>query len=65
MEPVWRRVLDELEPLGVGASTVHAEKEQLLARKLGVHGLPCLIVLLDGRAAVYKDSLYSVQKIVG
>lgn len=65
IEPIWRRVTEELEPVGFGIATVHAENEPLLARKIGIHSLPCLILLMDGKASVYKETLYSVQKVVG
>ncbi|XP_043787548.1 dnaJ homolog subfamily C member 16 [Apis laboriosa] len=64
IEPTWRRLIDELEPLGLGLATAHAEKESALARKLGIHSLPCLVVIIDGRTSVYKESLFSIQKIV-
>ena len=64
VEPTWRRLIDELEPLGLGLATAHAEKESALARKLGIHSLPCLVITIDGRTSVYKESLFSVQKIV-
>ncbi|PNF40918.1 hypothetical protein B7P43_G14976 [Cryptotermes secundus] len=64
IEPIWRRVTEELEPVGFGIATVHAENEPLLARKIGIHSLPCLILLMDGKASVYKETLYSVQKVV-
>lgn len=65
VEPMWRRITEELEPVGFGIATVHAENEPLLARKIGIHSLPCLILLMDGKASVYKETLYSVQKVVG
>lgn len=65
VEPTWRRLIDELEPLGLGLATAHAKKESTLARRLGIHSLPCLVVTLDGRTSVYKESLLSIQKIVG
>ncbi|XP_031828504.1 dnaJ homolog subfamily C member 16 l(3)80Fg isoform X1 [Nomia melanderi] len=64
VEPTWRRLVDELEPLGLGLATAHAEKESALARRLGIHSLPCLVVTIEGRTSVYKESLFSVQKIV-
>lgn len=64
VEPVWRRIMEELEPIEVGIATVHAENEKALARKAGVSALPCLVLLSDGRLSSYKESLYSVQKIV-
>lgn len=65
MEPTWRRLIDELEPLGVILVTAHAERESAFARKMGVHSLPCLTMILEGRTSVYKESLFSVQKVVG
>lgn len=65
VEPTWRRLIDELEPLGVNLVTVHTEKERVLTRKLGVHSLPCLGVVLDGKTSMFKESLYSVPKIIG
>lgn len=65
VEPTWRRLINELEPLGLGLATAHAEKESALARRLGIHSLPCLVFTMDGRTSVYKESLFSVQKIVG
>ena len=65
VELIWRQVIEDLEPLGFGVATVDAENEALLARKIGIHSLPCLILLMDGKASVYKETLFSVQKIVG
>ncbi|RLU16233.1 hypothetical protein DMN91_011993 [Ooceraea biroi] len=64
VEPTWRRLIDEIEPLGLGLATAHAEKESILARRLGIHSLPCLVITVDGRTSVYKESLFSIQKIV-
>ncbi|XP_012282592.1 dnaJ homolog subfamily C member 16 [Orussus abietinus] len=64
VEPIWRRLMEELEPLGVGLVTVHAEREPALARRLGMHSPPCLAVTLDGRTNIYRESLFSVQKVV-
>lgn len=91
VEPVWRRIMEELEPignfvlsvinpatsekseekmknfrfLGIGIATVHAENEKALARKVGIPALPSLILVLEGRPRIYKESLFSVQKVVG
>ncbi|RZF48584.1 hypothetical protein LSTR_LSTR012545 [Laodelphax striatellus] len=64
MEPVWRRVTDELEPIGVGVATVHTEHEPMLTRRVGVHGLPCLAILIEGKTYIYKQSVFSIQKVV-
>lgn len=65
IEPIWRRLVEELELLGCGIATVHSENEQMLSRKIGIRTLPSLVVLIDGKASLYKESLFSVQKIVG
>lgn len=49
----------------VGIATAHAENEPMLARRVSVHSLPCLVLLIDGKPVVYKESLFSVQKVVG
>uniref|UniRef100_A0A1B6DHU2 DnaJ homolog subfamily C member 16 n=1 Tax=Clastoptera arizonana TaxID=38151 RepID=A0A1B6DHU2_9HEMI len=64
VEPIWRRVMEELEPIGVGIATVHAENEPMLARRVSVHSLPCLVIVTDGKPSVYKGNLFSVQKVV-
>nr|CAD7444027.1 unnamed protein product [Timema bartmani] len=64
VEPVWRRILEELEPLGMGLATIHAENEQLLTRKIGVSTLPSLVMLIDGKPSIYKETIFSVQKII-
>lgn len=63
IEPIWRRVIEELEPIGVEIATVHSENEQSLAKRCGIASVPSLVLLIDGRTYVYKES-YSVQKIV-
>ncbi|KAK0166405.1 hypothetical protein PV328_004828 [Microctonus aethiopoides] len=64
VEPIWRRLIDELEPVGVTLVTAHAEREPTFARKVGVHSLPCLALTMDGHTSIYKESLFSVQKVV-
>lgn len=62
--PIWRRMVDQLEPLGVVMATVHAGHEAALARRVSVHSLPCIVLLIDENTYVYKDSVYSVQRVV-
>ncbi|XP_066997779.2 dnaJ homolog subfamily C member 16 [Anabrus simplex] len=64
VEPVFRRIIEELEPIGFGIATVHSENEQLLSRKVGIHTLPSLVILIDGKTSIYRESLFSMQKIV-
>lgn len=62
--PLWRRLVDTLEPLGVALVTVHGGRESTLARKIGVPQLPGLVLLLDGKNYVYKEGFHSAQKII-
>ncbi|XP_057336763.1 dnaJ homolog subfamily C member 16 [Microplitis mediator] len=64
IEPTWRRLIDELEPIGVKLVTAHAEREPSFARRVSVHSVPCLAITLDGRTSIYKDSLFSEKRIV-
>ncbi|KAL0267988.1 UNVERIFIED_CONTAM: hypothetical protein PYX00_010093 [Menopon gallinae] len=64
IEPIWRRVIEELEPIGIEVATVHSAKEQLLAKKCGVGSVPALILLIDGKIYLYKESLHSFQNVV-
>lgn len=63
--PIWRRLIESLEPLGIVLNTVHSSHELQLARNIGVHSLPCIVLLLDGNTYVYKDTIFNVQKVVG
>ncbi|XP_071446764.1 dnaJ homolog subfamily C member 16 isoform X1 [Hetaerina americana] len=64
VEPIWKRIIEELEPIGLGIATVHSEHEPLLSRKVGVSGLPYLVMMMEGKPSHYKESLFSVQKVV-
>ncbi|XP_035222719.1 dnaJ homolog subfamily C member 16-like [Stegodyphus dumicola] len=63
-EPIWRKLIEELEPLGVGFAAIHAQQESALAHKIGVSSLPYVIGLVDGRAVHYKERQLSFVKIV-
>lgn len=64
-EPTWRKLVDELEPLGVNLVTVHVEREKALAKRLNVHALPNIGVLIEGRMTIYKEPSLRVAKIIG
>lgn len=44
---------------------MHAGREPALARKIGVKNLPALVLLLDEKSYIYKETLSGVQKIIG
>ncbi|XP_075969104.1 dnaJ homolog subfamily C member 16 l(3)80Fg [Anticarsia gemmatalis] len=60
----WRRLVEALQPLGVTMATVHAGHEASLARRVGVHGVPCLTLVLDKHVYIYKEALSSLPKIL-
>lgn len=61
----FKKLIDTLEPLGTVFATVNAGHENGLVRRLSVHSLPCIVLVLDGRTFVYKESVFSIQRIVG
>lgn len=57
------KLKDSLEPLGIVFATVNAGHEHNLVRAANVHSLPCLAIVLDGKNYVFKESVFSVQKV--
>lgn len=60
----FKKLIDSLEPLGVTFATINAGIEGQLVRKVGVHSLPCISLVLDGHNYIYKESVLSVPRIV-
>lgn len=60
----FRKLIDSLEPIGVTFVTINAGIEGQLVRKVGVHSLPCISLVLDGHNYIYKESVLSVNRIV-
>ncbi|XP_053688060.1 dnaJ homolog subfamily C member 16 isoform X2 [Sabethes cyaneus] len=60
----FKKMIDTLEPYGVTFATINAGHENQLVRKVGVHSLPCVIMVLDGHNYVYKESVYNTQRVV-
>lgn len=63
--PYMRKLVDYIEPFGVNFVTVHNTNEPNLGRRLNIHTLPCLVLLLDGNIYVYKDTITNLQRIIG
>ncbi|XP_071042785.1 dnaJ homolog subfamily C member 16 [Parasteatoda tepidariorum] len=63
-EPIWRKLIQELEPLGVSFAAIHVQQEPSLSNKIGVNSLPYLIGVVDGKAIHYKDHQLSFIKVV-
>ncbi|CAB4065009.1 DNAJC16 [Lepeophtheirus salmonis] len=60
IEPIWRRLIEELEPVGFGVAAVHTEHEKDLARKIGAKELPHLIMLMEGKEISIQNDLVSL-----
>ncbi|XP_061497436.1 dnaJ homolog subfamily C member 16 isoform X2 [Anopheles gambiae] len=60
----FKKLIDTLEPYGITFATVNAGHEEQLVRKVGVHSLPCVIMVLNDHNYVYKDSVFNPQHVV-
>lgn len=60
----FKKIKEALEPLGFVFATVNAGHETNLARKASVHVLPCLVLVLDGKNYVFKESSPVLQSVV-
>ncbi|GAB6019855.1 hypothetical protein CHUAL_001394 [Chamberlinius hualienensis] len=63
-EMVWRRITEEMAPLGIEVATVHANMESALAKQVGVNSLPYLTLVVDGHIYHYKDLQLSLFRTI-
>lgn len=61
--PQFRKMMDTFEPLGISFAAIHSGHEFSLARRLSIHGLPCLVLILDGNPYVFKD-IFDLSKVI-
>lgn len=59
----YKKIQEQLEPLGYTFATVNAGHEAGLARRANIPSLPCVVLVLEGKAYVYKNNL-SLQNLV-
>ena len=62
VEPIWARLVEELEPVGFGIATVHAGQERELTHKVGTRELPHMVLVMDKKVNHYKDPQFSAVK---
>ncbi|CAG7836807.1 unnamed protein product [Allacma fusca] len=60
----WRTITEELVPIGVDVATLHAERERAIARRMGVSGVPAIILLIDGLPHILRESVISASRVV-
>nr|XP_027194543.1 dnaJ homolog subfamily C member 16-like [Dermatophagoides pteronyssinus] len=65
VEQVLRRLMNELESVGVGFGTVHSQHEIALTRKIGVRSLPYIISLIDGDIRPFREPEISLSTMIG
>lgn len=57
IEPVWREVVQDLEPLGVGIGIVDMGYERRLANQLGAHRAPSILGVVNGRVTFFHQAV--------
>nr|CAG4650074.1 EOG090X049L [Sida crystallina] len=64
--PLWQRLVEELEPIGINLVTVHYDHETDLAQKLGGRRgeLPHLVLVMDSRITYFNEDQFSVIKVI-
>lgn len=59
----FKKIQENLEPLGFAFATVNAGHEAGLARRASIHALPCVVLVADGKNYVFKNTL-ALQNVV-
>ncbi|XP_050742239.1 dnaJ homolog subfamily C member 16 isoform X4 [Drosophila biarmipes] len=60
----FKKIIDELEPLGINFATVNAVHEESTFRKTGAVQVPQLVLILEGRFFLYREHTFTLKKIV-
>uniref|UniRef100_A0A0N4ZC39 DnaJ homolog subfamily C member 16 n=1 Tax=Parastrongyloides trichosuri TaxID=131310 RepID=A0A0N4ZC39_PARTI len=55
LEPIWKDVVQDLEPLGYGIATINAVSDRNLLEKLRVTSLPSIMVVVEGRVIHFRS----------
>ncbi|XP_023241967.1 dnaJ homolog subfamily C member 16-like [Centruroides sculpturatus] len=63
-EPIWQKIILELEPIGMGFAAIHVQHEADLARRIGVSSVPYIVGVMDGRTFHYKQEQLSLLRII-
>ncbi|CAI2343693.1 unnamed protein product [Caenorhabditis sp. 36 PRJEB53466] len=65
LQPLWKKAVADLEPLGYGIGTVNAFRDGNLLEKLRVSALPALVAIVEGRVIPMRiDSGFSDKTIL-
>lgn len=65
--PMWKRLVDDLNPIGINLATVHYEQEIELAHKLGGRRgeLPHIVLVMESQVSYFKEEEFSTAKVIG
>lgn len=55
IEPIWKEVVQELEPLGVGIGVIDSGYERHLLNHLRVYQHPTIVGVVNGRVSFFKN----------
>ncbi|XP_014664478.1 PREDICTED: dnaJ homolog subfamily C member 16-like [Priapulus caudatus] len=64
-ELLWERLTKDLEGIGIGYATVHTQLQPELARRVRIHSVPEIAIVIDGRVFHHKDGVEKFSSIVG
>lgn len=64
IQDFMRKIMTELEAVGMGFATVHSRHENALAKKVGVRTLPHIISLTDGEIRPFLDDHISLSAFI-
>nr|CAG4646961.1 EOG090X049L [Megafenestra aurita]SVE92320.1 EOG090X049L [Megafenestra aurita] len=64
--PMWKRLVDDLNPIGINLATVHYEQEIELAHKLGGRRgeLPHIVLVMESQVSYFKEEEFSTAKVI-
>ncbi|XP_072101309.1 dnaJ homolog subfamily C member 16 isoform X1 [Mobula birostris] len=57
IEPIWKEVVQELEPLGVGIGVIDSGYERQLLNQIGVYQHPTIVGVINGRVSFFKNAV--------
>ncbi|XP_067826618.1 dnaJ homolog subfamily C member 16 [Heptranchias perlo] len=57
IEPVWKEVVQELEPLGLGIGVIDSGYERRLLNHLGVYQHPAIVGVINGKVTFFKNAI--------
>ncbi|XP_043531693.1 dnaJ homolog subfamily C member 16 isoform X1 [Chiloscyllium plagiosum] len=57
IEPIWKEMVQELEPLGLGIGVIDSGYERRLLNHIGVYQHPAIVGVINGRVTFFKTTV--------